>query len=265
MTRRVCICCSRALTERAKEHVVPLWLQRHLQSRKELLRQYSAIEGEADELVSTFSTDSLVEGRFCKDCNGGWMSNLEDQTKPTLIGLIGETREIPTLTYGERLTVSRWALKTAVVLTHSVKDAPRMDLGHLCFIRDHPLGMPPTSAVFAGRLTAAVRTWGYFIEPHGTRLALPDAKSTNAAVGIKVALSFETLTILVVGLVPGLRYCFETIEGVHNPIWPIDGPYLPRRGNLRCGPRADVEEILGRYAHGLSIRYLISSGEGTVT
>lgn len=56
----------------------------------------------------------------CAKCNNGWMSRLENQTKPALLAMVdGESRTLGAL---EQRTVARWADKTAIVHeTTSVK------------------------------------------------------------------------------------------------------------------------------------------------
>ncbi len=84
---RTCIFCALPLgpggQERAKEHVVPEWMQEYFQISGDEL--YQAVAGSGGiELGSERRQvmDSFQEGRVCKPCNEGWMSNLEGQFKP---------------------------------------------------------------------------------------------------------------------------------------------------------------------------------------
>ncbi|WP_216898412.1 hypothetical protein [Nocardia alni] len=57
----------------------------------------------------------------CASCNNGWMSRLEQDTKPLLIRLFrSHGRSIP-LETDAQLTLARWAFKTAVVCAYSDK------------------------------------------------------------------------------------------------------------------------------------------------
>lgn len=56
----------------------------------------------------------MVVKSVCEECNGGWMSALEESAKPVLLPMI-EDRGAVTLSVGEAETVATWAIKTALV------------------------------------------------------------------------------------------------------------------------------------------------------
>jgi hypothetical protein len=58
-------------------------------------------------------TQSMLAGGICKDCNGGWMSKLEVNVRPPLIGLLASTQK--TLSSAETKALAIWAFKTAIV------------------------------------------------------------------------------------------------------------------------------------------------------
>lgn len=69
----------------------------------------------------------------CKECNEGWMSNLEDRhAKPAMTDLI-LARDHISVSPSRAMAVARFAFKTAVVVDHMVKGEPFFEAG----IRHH--------------------------------------------------------------------------------------------------------------------------------
>ena len=86
----MCICCGVPLgSNRAKEHVIPVWLQETLEERYEDLTRCiaeSVCENVVKQRQHVF--DRFQQGHICEACNGGWMSELEAQTARVLKPLI---------------------------------------------------------------------------------------------------------------------------------------------------------------------------------
>jgi hypothetical protein len=120
---RTCIFCGEALRgrrERSNEHIFPDWLQQYLGLRNQAL--YEAcynVDGKRDTThLREHTFHSHVSGLVCSRCNQGWLSELENQTKPLLIPLVEGTRE-GYMTFAECRTIAEWLYKTALTL-HSV-------------------------------------------------------------------------------------------------------------------------------------------------
>jgi hypothetical protein len=92
-TKEACVICGGSLEgkNRAKEHVVPDWLQKEFgfaddRADPRLLGPRHAVAGfdvnaPAEPIVlkreRRHSYQSLLAGNICADCNNGWMSQLE--------------------------------------------------------------------------------------------------------------------------------------------------------------------------------------------
>src|SRR5262245_17714295 len=120
MNIRSCLFCTNPLPERAHEHVIPKWLIEYLGVRDEVLFQAIAQTEDGALLKQrTPATQSFVEGRVCKQCNNGWLSDLENQARPFLTDLMSGQRTLHALSAEERLLLARWAAKTAFVLSNA--------------------------------------------------------------------------------------------------------------------------------------------------
>ena len=123
---RVCLFCGEALTGvRSQEHVFPQWLLQELGIRD---RQVSAVHlfqppdaASPLQLLSSraLALENMREGRLCAGCNNGWMSDLENTCRQTLLSLVQARQSPEQLSELECLLVARWAAKTAYVLNSS--------------------------------------------------------------------------------------------------------------------------------------------------
>src|SRR4051812_46683479 len=105
---RVCIFCGGGpLT---LEHVWPAWLIALFPALP------STITFRGRERQATTS-DELTVRAVCEKCNGGWMSDLEQQAKPLLMELL-EERPYSFMPPGMQDVISAWAVKTVMVFEH---------------------------------------------------------------------------------------------------------------------------------------------------
>ena len=100
-----------------KEHIWPNWLRRLiLESRAASgMRQFHA-EIERDGTTQQYKNPTLEQrvGMPCSACNGGWMSELENEVKDFMTTMVYRG-EMVLLTPERQIAVSRWAMKTAMV------------------------------------------------------------------------------------------------------------------------------------------------------
>jgi hypothetical protein len=120
---RKCVFCDRSLVgNKSEEHIFSDWLQKYLGIKKQRLfpTLYTA-EGKVDKYWGkTFN--GYVGVHICKRCNNGWMSRLEEDTKPLLISLIDGTCS-GILAVEQTQLLSFWIYKTALALhTASIQD-----------------------------------------------------------------------------------------------------------------------------------------------
>jgi hypothetical protein len=105
-----------------KEHVCPQWISR-------LIREYkpgdtfTTIRRRPDGNDHAWTGNIIdIQAKIaCRDCNGGWMSRIEnDRAKPLLSPMIATGR--PTyLTSPERRSIALWAQKTAMTFEYTAE------------------------------------------------------------------------------------------------------------------------------------------------
>jgi hypothetical protein len=229
-SRRSCVSCGSDITRenRAKEHVIPQWLLDHLRIRKEVIFQAVAssddgLTRETRELVA----DQLLEGRVCESCNSGWMSKLENQAKPVLCPLIDGTRTVHALAEEECEILSKWAAKTAFILSNATPLKEPVPQHHLRGL-GRTLSMPRAMAVFTNQ-HVETRDFSYY-----QRNRWPHFSSESTGVDpegrYKIGLQIKRLLILVAHWPPPF-HGFILAAGVHIPVWPnqqIYCCYYPR-------------------------------------
>lgn len=154
LKQKLCRVCDRPLSEgrgKSKEHVIPNWMQQRFNLENKSLT-YTPLES-MDIPVSMQLTPpaphhpqrqhnfgSLQVGSVCKNCNDGWMSDIETAAKDELIELIEGGKII-----NRSLAVARWALKTAYTFTIATDPpcgrVPQRHIQHLKDQTDLPAGV----------------------------------------------------------------------------------------------------------------------------
>lgn len=116
---RRCVFCNKELTckQKSVEHIIPQWLLKELDIEKSVIEPTHMSSTDLS-IVSqrVHTTDHLVSGNICSECNNGWMSKLEDENKKLLCDLMSVKREVKDLSDNERLGLARWTYKTALTL-----------------------------------------------------------------------------------------------------------------------------------------------------
>lgn len=110
---RTCIFCGGRPTTR--EHVWPEWLRRKL-GGEETMRHTALLE-RGGEVAEQWAFDDrpykLTAKVVCAECNGGWMSQLEEAAKAILAGMI--ERRGRELHAGGQAELAKWALLKAII------------------------------------------------------------------------------------------------------------------------------------------------------
>ena len=104
----MCVLCQRADRPITREHIFARWLIRQVHGAK-LVPSQGALSTAAPLRIAR------VVVPVCADCNAGWMSGLEVSFRRMLFA---RPRTGP-LQAPDRLTLSRWFTKTAVLLAHA--------------------------------------------------------------------------------------------------------------------------------------------------
>jgi hypothetical protein len=225
-----CVFCKRDLRgEAAEEHIFPKWLLRHLGIPKtDKLFQASADAATLDideSEARVHGTWRFVEGNVCKDCNGGWMRRLEDETAPGLKILMKEGGRIVAFSAPQRKLLARWAAKTAFLIANVAPFDRPVPPGHLWAMNDGG-DVPPGVFAYAGQSGTNTRTayiqstmWPQI---HSTRFGIRVGAMSNA---YKIGLQIQDL-LLLVAFTPQSGVEFATAAGIHVPlnnaslVWP---------------------------------------------
>jgi hypothetical protein len=221
-----CICCGKPFgSNRAKEHVIPAWLQDVLTERYEDLTRCIA-DSVTEEVVGRRQHifDRFQQGHVCEDCNRGWMSAIEGQTAPLLTPLISGQRSVFELSAGESFVISRWAVKTALVLSSATMDTSRRDSTGLRQLRDTPDRIPDRWGVFVGVQPSRNRNFSYLDRHHWPSIPPEKAIARETqmhARALKISLQLRHL-LLLAGYVPDFPFRFLLHAGLHIPlsVWP---------------------------------------------
>src|SRR5258708_6490584 len=104
-----CVLCLRADRPMTREHVFPRWLVRQVHGARLVAADAS---GQGPPSASAPVRIARVIAPVCAECNAGWMSGLEMSFRHILFA----RPRVGTLQAPDRITVSRWFTKTAVLL-----------------------------------------------------------------------------------------------------------------------------------------------------
>ena len=116
-----CLACGITASRESREHVFSRWLLERFGSLNlvmGLARHLS--NGTNPSVRREYRLDSFKLKKICESCNNGWMSKLESDAKPLILGLISKELAIEALSDDERCLLARWAGKTAIIESHAV-------------------------------------------------------------------------------------------------------------------------------------------------
>jgi hypothetical protein len=135
-----CVLCLRTDRPLTREHVFAHWLVRKVQGGRLFPSDESAGASPASSRPTTIAR---VTAEVCATCNAGWMSTLEVSFRQAVfarprVGLVWPP---------DRITLSRWFAKTAVLLAHA-RGAAFLSATHRSQI---VTGMPDDIEVFVAR------------------------------------------------------------------------------------------------------------------
>lgn len=249
---RRCIFCETRLTSanRAREHIIPKWLQ---EARGLTTQELSTGFGEADTLTVERQLDmmSYLAGEVCATCNNGWMSELESKCKPFLLDLIDGITTTDMLAETEQLMLAKWCVKTAIACNSATARNTRIDPRHArTFDRGQSLNIG-RCGVFTRRLPLNNR-FGYIQTTHASELLIcPPATEAD----IRIALYLDGLVIITAFVDPDLGYTFELHDPNTRPLWPTRGHDARTPGTPvhLSGTKDDLRTILTT----IDVRYRI--------
>lgn len=107
---RICMFCGNKVS--SVEDAWPLWLMKRFPC-SDKARTYGEIGAHNLGNWPTSKPRHRLK-KLCRDCNCGWMSRLENETKPIIESILDE--KLTAIDVSAQLTIARWAAKTAMVL-----------------------------------------------------------------------------------------------------------------------------------------------------
>jgi hypothetical protein len=134
-----CVLCLRGDRPMTREHVFARWLVRQLHGARLTASPGARATGPSTEAARI----SRVIATVCAECNAGWMSALESSFRRAVFA----RPRVGTLQAPDRVTLSRWFTKTAVLLAHAHGGA-LVGATHRAQLVD---GMPDDVEVFLAR------------------------------------------------------------------------------------------------------------------
>ena len=136
MPRVLCSFCGMQ-KNRAKEHMWPDWLLKHLNFHSvDLAGTHYALSG---QIVSRRQqkAPSALFGKVCMECNEGWMSQLESKVIPIIKALFETPRSKAYLLQEEASVLAVWTFKTAIVRNAATKYRQIVPPDHFRHLYEH--------------------------------------------------------------------------------------------------------------------------------
>lgn len=210
-------------SSRTGEHLFADWVRSR--SKFDRLHMFMADENGANEQRAP-PLGNLEVKVVCKDCNNGWMSQLETAVAPVMLRLFDGTR-VDRLADQERETIARWAGKTAIVLSFAT--AEKWPVPGLWRPRLHPKSeAPPSFAVLHTLLRGPViNEIGYMHLPWP--LDVPIVNSCELlGTRTSLCLSNHCFTVDFPPSPDGVGVRYDLTSSGSSQIW----PYLKNAGGL---------------------------------
>jgi hypothetical protein len=222
-----CIFCQKDDSEPSKEDVLPKWMARQFPNKKK--SRFTGLTGTfGDSEWPTKEIDTV--GRFgweaegpCRQCNNGWMSRLENETRPILRPLMhGEDCH---LNSSQVLTLAQWALKTAIMSERLQDEFPPFftKRNRIDFFESRTI--PPNTFIYAAHYLGEAATYNI-----GGPLEIVFPGTTKKGVGCSFTFAVGQLALQVFSLRPPQGFkgplplqvdVPARWENAHLPVWPV--------------------------------------------
>ncbi|SRR5258708_614796 len=214
---RTCLGCSIELTGDVItiEHILPQWLAKEIEKPNVKLRHFLHDESKPeDTLLRSYGLGTFGTKKVCGNCNNGWMSRLETQAKPYILDLMNQRTSILSLTDEVRLALSRWAVKTAFMI--SVVQTIQFELPWAAFQR---LGSQESDGP-DGCFVLASQQPGL---PEGFLYTCPgDEFVEGKPIQLRVGFSINHLHFVVVIPILEAPRMVRVAAAVQVPFWPLN-------------------------------------------
>ncbi|MEA2442522.1 MAG: hypothetical protein QOH76_3946 [Thermoleophilaceae bacterium] len=221
MARRCVFCGGDPVNQ---EHALPRWASRLFTDEVvDFARTIQYRDSEAEVRPWRGRPFSATVGGPCIACNGGWMSDLEQQVAPILTPLI--RGGAGTLDPVAQHLVATWAVKTMLMLRLVVsdRDDAELDPGMYRWLRDHR-APPPAEQVWVSTY-AGEGQWPISFHYYAITIARPDEPFPEQPTGHGAALSVGHLAFGLAGhrLADGPAATPSLPAQTLRPLWPAYG------------------------------------------
>lgn len=217
MSKRTCLGCGVELTGEgvSLEHALAQWLIREIELPGVSLNQFLHDQRKPeDTLLRSDQLNTFGSKKVCRVCNNGWMSRLESEAKPYILGLMHQKTNILTLTDDARQILSRWAVKTAFMI--SVVQTIQFELPWTVFqnLGKRENAGPSGCFVFASQQPNL---------PKGFLYTCPsDGFVEGSPIQLRVGFSIHHLHFVVVIPIVQAPRMVRIAAGIHVPLWPLN-------------------------------------------
>lgn len=147
-----CAFCGRSEVQRSKEHVLRRWFEGRIETVADYVTDIEFFEGAADDAVSRTvrpipkSAFDMPINEVCRECNQGWLNDLESSIEEELVELANG--RFVQLTPEIQTRLRTWLFKTALMFTLTNRQTPRLT-GLMTYLFEHRAAPPLVGAQFA--------------------------------------------------------------------------------------------------------------------
>ena len=229
---------------RAREHILPRWLQNEWQIAENVIEPTHFNQEFAVVSQRRHTLDGLVAGNVCARCNNGWMSALEANCKDMILDLASGRRRIIDLHNQEALHLARWAAKTAFTLHTSSNCRRTVPEGHIYKLDSNSYRLPDNVAVVGHTYNRGAQEFSWFQSTHweifSENYTVSEEDVANLrSCGYKIAIRLGGLFLMIFhNPWHFARPCLW--KDRHVPLYPRAGPCAWRIGGRAWPGKADV-------------------------
>src|SRR5437764_2735784 len=139
-----CLSCGETTAPESGEHVFSKWLLEHIQAVRVPIThfRYQLDTGTSQPHMNQIRLNSFKLRMICQPCNNGWMSRLENDAEPIVVGLMAHTLTIEALDAEQSRVLARWAGKTAIIESYAVGAEKPINSKMLGAMRQYEEGPP---------------------------------------------------------------------------------------------------------------------------
>jgi len=218
----------------SREHVFSQWLLDEFQGRRISIGLFRRSSDDSRERTRVdISLDSFKLKEVCERCNNGWMSALESNAKPLILGLIRGNIQFDALDENERRILARWAAKTAIIESHSIGAESPVNSDYLNRMRTNADGVP-------GRFAVAAAHTHLEVFAHMQIGLIYDLIGGGIAAGNIVMIVLPKLAFACLFPMLEIPYECRCLMSLYAPLWPSPRAWKP----MRIGPLpTDLDEL----------------------